>query len=50
MPLRAIIWNGLYSAQLAKRAEVRVRIKAHDKREKLGKWGVAIMDVRCVSI
>jgi hypothetical protein len=50
MPLRNIFWNGLYRAQKTKRAEVRMRIQAHYKRERMEKKGVTIADVRYVSL
>ena len=49
-PLRNIIWNRLYSAQLTKRAEVRAQIESYYKMKKLGRKGVTVPDVRYVPI
>lgn len=50
MPLRTIIWNGLYSAQRSKRAEVRERIQSYYEQRRLGKKGVTVVDVRYIPI
>jgi hypothetical protein len=50
MSTLSIIWNGLYTAQWIKQAEVAIRIQAHYVRMKMKRDRVVSVEVWCVPI